>query len=275
MPMKPPAWIAQLAHEGRVAYSRLNQDGEQILAQLRALRLVTLGVHNTRRLIVVIDKPGFAQWYQGAYTTPQEPPVAGLRAANIARAGHSKAGATTHEAQPVLLRWFSPNPEAPWAELTRRCGVVGITSDRLAALDLPERWTLLTVENWEPFLALDYDPQTGAVVAVFTGGNIAQTTLQALTALRPVPARAMHFGDYDWSGLAIYRRIRTSFPQIEFYVPADIATRFQQFANHALLMGQPPLVVRADDPAEVQQVIALIAQHNAGLEQEIVAPPPF
>ena len=164
--MKPPAWIAQLATEDRVAYSRLSRDGEQILTQLRALQLVTLGVHKTRRLVVVIDKPGFAQWFQAAYPAPAPAPVTGQRAANIARARKSKSGLATHMAQPLLLRWFSAEPAATWAELTRRCGIIGITSDRLATLDLPQGWTLLTVENWEPFLALDYAPQTGAIIAV-------------------------------------------------------------------------------------------------------------
>jgi hypothetical protein len=271
--MKPPAWIAQLADEGHVAYSRLNRDGERILAQLRALQLVTLDVHNTRRLVVVIDKPGFAQWVQAKYPAAASAPVTGQRAANIARARNSKSGLATHTAQPLLLRWFSAEPAAPWAELTRRCGIVGVTSDRLATLDLPQHWTLLTVENWEPFLALDYAPQTGALVAVFTGGNIAEATLQALAALRPAPAPAIHFGDYDWSGLAIYRRIRAALPQLTLYVPDDLAALFREFAGHDLLLGQVPLATRDDDPPELREVIKLIEQHNAGLEQEIVRPP--
>ena len=273
--MKPPAWIAQLASEGRVAYSRLNQDGEQILAQLRALRLVTIGAHNSRRIVVIIDKPGFAQWLHGAYPAPEEPPIAGRRASNIARAGHSKAGTATHAAQPVLMRWFSPDPQAPWAALTRRCGIVGTTTAHIDTLELPANWTLLTIENWEPFLELEYAPQEGDIVAIYTGGNIAGAALQMLAALEPPPARAIHFGDYDWSGLAIYQRIRAALPQIELYVPDDIDALFRQFAGHNLLAGQPPMVARAGDPAEVRQVIALIAQHNAGLEQEIVLAPPL
>jgi hypothetical protein len=200
-------------------------------------------------------------------------PVAGQRAANVARARNSKSGVATHVAQPLLLRWFGPEPAVRWAELTRSCGIVGVTSDRLATLDLPQHWTLLTVENWEPFLALDYAPQTRAIVAVFTGGNIAEATLQALAALRPTPARALHFGDYDWSGLAIYRRMQAALPQLSLYVPDDLAALFRDFAGHDLLLGQLPLVAQADDPPELREVIALIAQHNAGLEQEIVSPP--
>ncbi|WP_129677364.1 hypothetical protein [Candidatus Chloroploca sp. Khr17] len=54
---------------------------------------------------------------------------------------------------------------------------------------------------------------------------------------------------------------------------ADLATLFHSFANHELLQGQLPLVAREDDASEVRAVIALIAQYNAGLEQEIVPPP--
>ncbi|GAB4162883.1 MAG: hypothetical protein Fur005_21880 [Roseiflexaceae bacterium] len=271
--MKPPTWIAQLADEGRVAYSRLSRDGEQLLVQLRALQLVSIAIHKSRRVVIVIDKPKFAQWFQAAYPALAPAPVAGQRAANIARARNSKSGLVTHPVQPLLLRWFSSNSASIWAELTQRCGIVGITSDRLHTLDLPQHWTLLTIENWEPFLALDYAPQMGAIIAVFTGGNIAEATLRSLAALRPSPIHAVHFGDYDWSGLAIYRRIRAVLPQLTLYMPDDLATLFRDFAGHDLLLGQLPLVAQADDPPELREVIALIAQHNAGLEQEIVPPP--
>lgn len=108
---------------------------------------------------------------------------------------------------------------------------------------------------------------------MYTSGNIADATLRMLAALESPPTHAIHFGDYDWSGLAIYRRLRAALPMIKLYVPENIAVLFPQFAAHKLLMGQPPLAVQADDPIEVRQVIALIEQHNAGLEQEIVPPP--
>lgn len=62
-------------------------------------------------------------------------------------------------------------------------------------------------------------------------------------------------------------------PQIELYVPANLATLFRDFADHDLLVGQPPLAMREDDPPELHTVVALIEQHNAGLEHEIVTPP--
>jgi hypothetical protein len=87
------------------------------------------------------------------------------------------------------------------------------------------------------------------------------------------PARALHFGDYDRFGLAIYRRIRAALPQLMLYVPDDLAAPFRDFAGHDLLLGQPSLVARDDDRPELREVAALIAQYNAGLEQEIVRPP--
>ncbi|WP_129630833.1 Wadjet anti-phage system protein JetD domain-containing protein [Candidatus Oscillochloris fontis] len=271
--MQPPAWITQLADNEAVAYSQIRPKDKVLLEQIQALRLVEIATQGNQRRVVIINKEGFSQWFRTKYPETALAPVTGQRAANIARAGHSKAGVATHKAQPILLRWFSTDPNSTWADLTRRCGIIGITSDRLATLDLPPYWTLLTIENWEPFLAVDYAPQTGAIITIFTGGNIAETTLQALATLRPTPTQAIHFGDYDWSGLAIYRRIRATIPQCLLYIPTDIALLFRNFASHDLLIGQSPLVVREDDPPEFHEVTMLIAQYNAGLEQEIIAPP--
>ncbi|MEI6776439.1 MAG: Wadjet anti-phage system protein JetD domain-containing protein [Chloroflexales bacterium] len=273
--MKPPAWIAQLAREGLVAFSRVDRAGTETLDQLCALQLIAVEVQGNRRRVIVRDRIALTRWVAGAYPDEVAAPVTGRRAANIARARQSKAGVSTHDTQPLILRWFSPDPTVPWADLTHRCGIVGIMTNHISELDLPEYWTLLTVENWESFVVLDYQPQTNTILAVFTGGNIADSTLRVLAALQPPPVRAIHFGDYDWSGLAIFRRIRTMIPILSFYVPDDVADLFRNFAGYGLLEGQIPLVPQPDDPAEVQRVIALIEQHNAGLEQEIVAPPRF
>ncbi|NCC35359.1 MAG: hypothetical protein EOM24_25605 [Chloroflexia bacterium] len=63
-------------------------------------------------------------------------------------------------------------------------------------------------------------------------------------------------------------------PQQEgIYLIEEHENGIHSFANHELLQGQLPLVAREDDSSEVRAVIALIAQYNAGLEQEIVPPP--
>jgi hypothetical protein len=271
--MKPLAWLAQLAREGTVAYSQVSQESTPVLEQLLTLRLVNIEAGGSRRRVVTRDAEAFAVWLAATYPPPERSPVAGRRAENIARARQSKTGIATHDVQPLILRWFSPDPTSPWTELTRRCGIIGVTTDHITALDVPEGWTLLTVENWEPFLALSSMPHDHTIVAVFTGGNPADRSLQALASLRPSPAQAVHFGDYDWSGLAIFRRMRAILPMLELYVPSDIDDLFRRFAHPGLLMDQVPLTPRSEDPAEVQQIIELIATSNAGLEQEVVPAP--
>jgi len=256
-----------------VAFGQVNQASEAVLEQLLALRMVAVDVRGSRRRVVVQDTEALAAWLTAAYPASELSPVPGRRAENIARAGQSKTGTATHDVQPLLLRCFSPDQRDACAELTRRWGIIGITTDRIRALELPEPWTLLTVENWEPFLALNYAPADHTIVAVFTSGNIADRSLQALASIQPAPTRAVHFGDYDWSGLAIFRRIQALLPRIGLYVPDDIDDLFRRFAHNGLLIGQLPLTPRPEDPAEVQQIIDLIAISNAGLEQEVVVPP--
>jgi hypothetical protein len=270
--MKPAAWIACLIRDGSIGYSHISRESLPLVEQLQALGLVALEIQGNRRRVLVRDQAAFQNWFDITYPMLQPAPTPGRRAANIARTRQSKRGTATHDAQPLLLRWFSSDPSSPWAVLTQRCGMVGITSDRMDVLDIPESWVLLTVENWESFLALDYLPQT-TIVAIFTSGNIAESTLRQLALLQPPPTEAIHFGDYDWSGLAIFRRIQSFLPQLRLYVPSDIEELFSTFASYAILNGQLPLAVRPDDPAEVRRIIELIATFNAGLEQEVVVPP--
>lgn len=265
--MQPPMWLARLAHDGSVPRSLVTRDGEGQLAQLRVLGLASEVVQGSRRRIVARNIPALQAWVAAAYPPTDQSPLPGLRATNIARTRRSKSGVATHAAQPLLLRWFEPG--ALLAELTERLGVVGVTTDRIGALRPPADWTLLTVENWESFLATT---SRGTIIVAYAGGNIAETAIQALAAIQP-PAHALHFGDYDWAGLAIFRRIRLHIPSIRLYIPDNIDELFKRFAAPELLGGQTPLTTRADDTPEAQRIISLIARHNAGLEQEIVPPP--
>src|SRR3712207_6249489 len=115
--MKPPAWIAQLARDGSVAHSRVSQESAPILEQLLALRMVSVEVQRSRRRVVTRDMERFAAWLAATFPAAEQSPVAGRRAENIARAGQSKTGIATHDVQPLILRWFSPDPTSPWAEL--------------------------------------------------------------------------------------------------------------------------------------------------------------
>lgn len=273
--MSPPAWIARLVRERSISRASVGRESEWALGQLIALGLVSEEVRGNRRRVVVRDSVALEQWTVAAYPLPVETPLPGVRAGNIARSRRSKAGTSTHTVQPLLLRWFDPHPESALTNVTQRFGLVGITTDHIAALQPTPPWTLLTVENWESFLGTQYERCEETVVVIYTGGNIADTTVQALATIAPPPQHTLHFGDYDWTGLAIYRRLHAAIPALQLYVPEEITALFAQFANTSLLVGQVPLVAHVNDSPAVRQVIALIAQYNAGLEQEIVPPPRF
>ncbi|MDP9315912.1 MAG: DUF2220 family protein [Chloroflexota bacterium] len=271
--MKSPAWITRLQRDGSVPRSAVTAESVAMLEQLVALGYVAEETQGTRRRVVVQNTSGLTAWAVGTYPQPSESPIPGRRAGNIARVRDSKGGRSTHDRQPMLLRWFGPDPAAPFATLTQQWGVAAVTSDRSANLLPPSRWILLTVENWESFVATDYTDCQDTIIVNYTGGNPAEATIRALGSLQPAPVRAIHFGDYDWSGLTIFRHLRTVLPIIELYVPKDIQELLARFANQRLIDGQIPLREREDDTDEVREVIRLISQYNAGLEQEIVAPP--
>lgn len=270
--MPPPAWMLRLVRDGSVPRSQVTSESQWVLEQTVALGLTAEEVQGSRRRVVTRDRLALERWLAAAYPPAVETVLPGRRAGNIARARRSKAGTSTHDVLSLLLRWYDPDSSALLAQLTDRFGLVGLTTDRIAELPLPATWTLLTIENWESFLAADYRGCTGTVVVVYTGGNIAGTTLQGLMNIHP-PQRAIHFGDYDWAGLAIYRRLRVAIPSVQLYIPDNITSLFAQFAEPALLKGQAPIVVRDDDPSSLRTLVELITYHNAGLEQEIVPHP--
>lgn len=274
--MERPNWISKLLEQGYVAYSQVSsRAARQILTKLTAMGLVKVEVQGSRRKIAVLDSDQFRRWVEANY--PQVDPAATAalpaRSQNIARRRSSKTGQTTHDVQPVLLKWFGPDQGAPLARLTRQHGLVGLTSDRLNGLSLPQSWWLLTVENWESFYRLDYPEPTSLIVAAYLGGHVAEVTLTALAHMNPPPERALHYGDYDWTGLAIFQRLQAALPAARLYIPADIEALFQQHGNRTLIEAQAAHARRSYTHSDCHAIVELIAQYNAGLEQEIVPQP--
>ncbi len=286
--MKRPTWLNTLLEQGSVAYSRVkSRDDTRLLADLTSLSLVKIDIKGRKRRIVITDSAQFAQWVEATHPVPVVPPgELRSRARNIVQRRTSKSGKTTHDVQPILLKWFPgsapvlSNVEGDilpasslYAQLTQEYGMVGITSDRLNRLQLPNEWWLLTVENWESFYPLSYPKPQRTILTVYLSGNVSDITLQALSQLNPAPARVLHFGDYDWAGLNIFQRLQAVFPQAGLYIPKNIEQLFQQHGDRELIENQTlPKQFDFKNPA-CQPVIKLIEQWNAGLEQEIVHPP--
>lgn len=272
--MVRPSWLTELLAQGSVAHSRVRStEAHQILQTLQTLGLVKITTHKTRRTFTVLDPESFARWM--AINFPVEATSAELlptRAQNIVRERDSKAGATTHLVQPVLFKWFDSNPDAPIAQLSQTYGMVGVTSERLAYLPLPAVWYLLTVENWESFCALSYQTPNVPVMMVYLGGNVSDVVLSALASLCPYPAYILHFGDYDWAGLAIFQRLDAHLPHAQLYIARNLADLFQRYGKRELVEKQAVASLDLRHP-KCQPVITHISHYNAGLEQEIVPPP--
>lgn len=272
--MKPPKWMIKLLEQEGVAYSQIkSKKDQQTLSVLKSLGLVSVEINKSRRKVVVTNKKQFSFWVTKNYPNIKiDLSQQQSRGQNIANQRDSKSGQTTHQIQPILLKWFDSDSTTLWPRLTKQCGIVGVTSDRLAHLNPPKGWRLLTVENWESFYTLDYTTAP-PIIAVYLSGQVSNVTLQALSQLTPTASHILHFGDYDWTGLTIYQRIKSFFPRANLYIPQNIEELFKTFAKRQLIEKQspPPSPDFSDD--KYQSIVELIREHNAGLEQEIVTQP--
>lgn len=268
--MTPPIWLATLLEKGTVGHSAVNR---KILDELLTLELVGIQSHGTRRTVVAIDPVPLARWAAARYPDHGlDPERMATRQGNIVRGGHSKAGRSGHSVLSLSFKWFGA-PNDPLSQLTQKFGLAAAMSDRLMNLSLPACWHLLTIENWEPFYRADYSGQTEPVMVAYLGGNAPEIVIEALKTLTPSPSRVLHFGDYDWDGLYIFQRLQSALPTARLYVPEDIALLFKRFGDRQLLARQTPKTAFDRRSRDCRPIIQLMAQHNAGLEQEIVELP--
>jgi hypothetical protein len=266
-----PAWVSQLLERGSVPYSQVNQ---VVLADLQSLQLVVIQLQGNRRRIVVHEPEQFRVWAAQRFPAMEaELEELAQRGRNIAGGRNSKAGPTTHAVQPIVFKWFDTDPRHPLSETTQKFGLVAATSDRLAAVQWPAVWWLLTVENWESFYRLNYSQVATPLITIYLGGQVPDVTLTKLAEIQPQPAAILHFGDYDWTGLAIFQRVQAKWSYARLYVPGDLEGLFQRYSQRLLASTQTPPIGSVQWAPDCLQVIDLIARYNAGLEQEIVLPP--
>ena len=271
--MNIPPWVQQLIDDGVVAASKVPRRADVDRDHLLQSGILVRETYQRHNRLRVSDVSALRAWVAQRFPARELPDDAGIRARNIARSGQSKAGQRTHTTQPVLLRFFAPDHDHPWVVQTRLQGMVGVLSSHMECIPLPLDWHLIMVENWESFVGLTYMPTQDAVVVVYTSGQIADETLRCLAAL-PAPRSALHFGDIDWSGIAIYRRIRSQLPHVRWYAPPDLDYLLAQHGNAGLIAKQRPEPARPDDADALRSTIQLISMHNRDLEQEVIPSPP-
>ncbi|RJQ85034.1 MAG: hypothetical protein C4519_03790 [Desulfobacteraceae bacterium] len=267
--MKRPTWLISLLEKGAVAHSAADR---RIVDELLTLGIIGLKSTGLRQTVSAIDPAQLRLWVEARYPLPAiDPDTLPSRVGNIVRSGSSKTGHSSHAVLPLHFKWFG---HGPLARMTSAYGMMAVLTDRVPHLPVPDRWRLLTIENWEPFHRSDYAGAPIPVMAVYLGGNVSDTVIEALKGFRNPPEAVLHFGDYDWDGLYIFQRLNTALPSARLYVPPDIEALFAQFGSRRLLERQKRKT--GLDPAgpECRRIITQIEQHNAGLEQEIVALPP-
>lgn len=270
--MNRPAWLTRLLENGSLGFSAANR-GQ--LAELLGLGIVSIRSAGLRRTIVVADSDQLAQWLQARYPThPIDPDRLATRGGNIVRRGGSKVGRHAHEVLPLPFKWFGDGQDR-LTRITRDFGLAAALTDRLAGLALPERWHLLTIENWEPFLQADYTAAPAPVMVAYLGGNVSDAVLKALDTFGSAPLSVLHFGDYDWEGLYIFQRLQRFLPAARLYIPPDIATLFADFGDRRLIERQIRKAAFDMHDRACRPVVELMARFNAGLEQEIVGLPRF
>jgi len=275
--MITPPWILELLENNSLPASRVRSvEARQQLEILTNLGLVKTELYGrSKKRIVVIQPAEYKLWVNAEYNSIADSEVETLprRAKNIAERGGSKSGKSSHEVQPLIFRWFAADDQTLLAQLTAQFGVIGVTSDRVDKLNLPEQWRLLTVENWESFYILEYHNPQPPILAVYLGGNVSEVVLEALAAIAPQPAKVLHFGDYDWAGLNIFGRLCRHLPHARWYLPDNLASLFKQHRDLALVQNQADYAQIRHEHPDIAMVIDLISRTNAGLEQEIVSPP--
>ena len=270
--MNPPTWLNRLLAYGSVAHSSANRHQ---LHELLNLGIVSIQSTGVRRTVVVADPPQLAEWVDVRYPAyDMDPEKMPTRGGNIVRSGGSKTGRSAHDVLPLQFKWFG-NQGDGLAQLTETYGLVAVLTDRLTRLPMPVNWHLLTIENWEPFCLSDYTEAVDALMVAYLGGNVADRVIDAIKKLIPPPESVLHFGDYDWEGLYIFQRLQKAMPSTRLYVPDDLGALFSQYGDRKLLARQTRKAGFDMHNRECLPVIELIEQFNAGLEQEIVALPPF
>ena len=270
--MNRPAWLTRLLENGSLGFSAANR---RQLTELLTLGIVSVRSTGLRRTIVVTDPGQLEKWLQARYPSHGiDPDGLAMRGGNIVRGGGSKAGRHSHDVLALPFKWFG-DAQDRLTRITRDFGLAAALTDRLAALALPERWHLLTIENWEPFLQADYTAAPQSVMVVYLGGNVSDAVLNALSTFGSAPKSVLHFGDYDWEGLYIFQRLQKAVPTARLYLPPDIETLFADFGDRRLIARQVRKAAFDMHNRACRPVVALMAQFNAGLEQEIVGLPRF
>ena len=155
--------------------------------------------------------------------------------------------------------------------LTQSCGAVAVVLDGKRCWEMQGQIAL--IENMECFLhaermRLDVD------AVIYTAGRLSGLALDYLASSDLQNCAYLHCPDYDPVGLAEYVRYRKRLhDRILLYVPEHLRELLQTYGKPVLLQGRNGQIMqtlRREASADIRDILQMLDEANAGLEQEIL-----
>jgi hypothetical protein len=274
------AQLQRLREHGTLARSLCSGSLLQTLRPLIDAGVVADERSGAGRRLVVRDRSALAQFVRTEFPDVETSPGTSTRLVGVARFRDSKALpndgpeiVNVRAWQESALRREEQPVEA--ARMTAAHGVFSFLLENPSPYQLSGRCAL--VENPAVFAHLE---RVGLPVdlAIHGNGRVSQRIVEWLGGQMSSTFTLFHLPDYDPVGLSDFVRLRDRLgPRVALYLPPDLHLRFAWFANRGLLDNPTSRTLlarlREKESPEIQQVLALIQKHNAGLEQEALLLP--
>ena len=269
------AQITHLLEQGAMPKSACSGSLLKTLKPLLDAAVVTEELSGAGRRLVVRDATALRDFTRLHF--PDMPIYVGAssRAAGVARFRDSKTFASDTP-EIVSVRAWSENAllhkeqPAGAASATAQHGVFSFLLS--AAQDYRLQGACALVENPAVFTHFERF-QLSAILVIYGHGRASNRLLEWLSTQSAPDFRLLHLPDYDPAGLTEFERLRSRLGnRVRLHLPHELDQQFAHFSNRSLLQkvnNQSMLAtLRRSTTPEVRQVVALIDQHNAGLEQE-------
>lgn len=254
----------RLLGQGSVARSQVPSSVRKsaALEQLLAAEIVGWRRQGSGQVLRVLERDVLEQFVTQHFPEHERQPAADSFT-NVRRYRNTKAAARTTTPVILLRGQGEIHLNDQYMDLgkwTARLGCVSATEAQLVAVKV------CIVENLDCFLRAEQLLGREWVFVHPYGRWSTNSITQLGTDV------LLHFGDYDFTGLDEYLRIKEQFPQAQLHVPADLEQLWQRFATPLKKDAIPSKRVQNTQHPQVQRIRDLIARTNCFLEQQALFP---
>jgi hypothetical protein len=234
------------------------------LSELLATGVLTKVRRGAGQVLIVADPDALESFLDSRFPG-RHSAAAGDGIGNVKRYRDSKGGKKESIGIVLLRGWqtISVNDEqVDLTYFTQHFSSFSVVKPQLKAKKLCLVENLDTFVEAEGLLGKDW-------IFAHTYGRLGLKTLAGLEA-----EEILHFGDWDFTGLDEYLRLREQFPQTQLYLPDNLealwATSSKPLKKGAVITKR---LKDSDDPGVVR-VLSLLSTTNKFLEQQAVFPSP-